>query len=170
MIKQDILENQVDSIYLGLGSNLGNRKINIEKAKFQLSLNNIRILKYSNYYESLSWPNPSNPKFLNIIIKVSANFKPFELLKICKKIEFNLGRKKSIKNSPRICDIDIIDYNHKKMIDKIVLPHPRMHCRNFVLLPLFEIDKDWQHPVTNRHIKSLIFSLPNKDISSIKQI
>ena len=84
MIKQDILENQVNMIYLGIGSNLGNRKSNIEKAKFELNQNNIKILKTSNYYESLSWPNPKNPKFINIVLKISTNFKPENLLKICK--------------------------------------------------------------------------------------
>ena len=63
MIKQDILENQVKNFYLGIGSNLGNRKKNIEKAKFQLIKNNIKILKSSSYYESLSWPDPKNQNF-----------------------------------------------------------------------------------------------------------
>ena len=170
MINQDILENQANSVYLGIGSNLGNKKINIEKAKFELIQNNIKILVTSNYYESLSWPNPNNPKFINIVLKISTNLKPVDLLKLCKKIEINLGRKKSTKNSPRVCDIDIIDYNHKKLMINIILPHPRMHRRNFVLLPLFEINKDWIHPVTKNHIKKLILSLPNRDIRSIKQI
>ena len=170
MIKQDILENQVRSIYLGIGSNLGNKKSNIEKAKFKLFQNHINIQQSSSYYESLSWPNPNNPKFINIVLKISTNLKPVDLLKLCKKIEINLGRKKSTKNSPRVCDIDIIDYNHKKLMINIILPHPRMHRRNFVLLPLFEINKDWIHPVTKNHIKKLILSLPNRDIRSIKQI
>ena len=170
MINQDILENQANSVYLGIGSNLGNKKNNIVKAKFELIQNNIKILVTSNYYESLSWPNPNNPKFINIVLKISTNLKPVDLLKICKKIEINLGRKKSTKNSPRVCDIDIIDYNHKKLMINIILPHPRMHRRNFVLLPLFEINKDWIHPVTKNHIKKLILSLPNRDIRSIKQI
>ena len=63
MKKRDILENQVKSIYLGIGSNLGNRKKNIESAKFQLIQNNIIILKSSSYYETLSWPNPKNQNF-----------------------------------------------------------------------------------------------------------
>ena len=170
MIKQDTSENQVKSIYLGIGSNLGDKKKNIEKAKFELIKENIKIIKSSNYYESLSWPNPNNPKFLNIVLQIETNLTPYNLMKKCKEIEINLGRVKSIKNSPRICDIDIIDYN--KVIEKsnIILPHPRMHSRNFVLLPLFEINKDWKHPILKLHIKNLILSLPNRDIRSIKQI
>ena len=170
MIKQDTSENQVKSIYLGIGSNLGNKKKNIEKAKFELTQINIKILKSSSYYESLSWPNVNNPKFFNIVIKIDTDLEPLELLHKCKQIEVKLGRKKSIKNSPRVCDIDIIDYDQKTIINQIILPHPRLHSRNFVLLPLFEICKDWKHPISNYNIKNLILSLPNRDIRSIKQI
>ena len=170
MIKQDSSENQVNSIYLGIGSNLGNKKLNIEKAKFELIQNNINILKSSSYFKSSSWPDAKNPKFLNIVIKVSTNLKPINLLKKCKKIETYLGRKKSPKNSPRICDIDILDYNQTIEKKGIFLPHPRIHNRNFVLLPLFEINKNWIHPATKHHITRLISSLSNRDITSIKQI
>ena len=80
MIKQDTSENQVNSIYLGIGSNLGNKKLNIEKAKFELIQNNINILKSSSYFKSSSWPDAKKPKFLNIVIKVSTNLKPINLL------------------------------------------------------------------------------------------
>ena len=69
-----------------------------------------------------------------------------------------------------MCDIDIIDYKNKEINRGLILPHPRMHTRNFVLLPLFEIDKDWKHPVLKHNIKKLILSLSNSDIRSIKQI
>ena len=170
MIELDIFENQAKFIYLGIGSNLGNRKINIEKAKFELLQNNIKIIKSSNYYESLSWPSPKSPKFLNTVIKVNTNLTALELLTKCKDIEKILGRKKSPQNSPRECDIDILDYNNLILDKEIVLPHPRMHKRNFVLFPLFELDKDWKHPISKLHIKKLILLLPNEDIRSIKQI
>ena len=170
MIKQDISENQVKFIYLGIGSNLGNKRNNIEKTKFKLAQNNIKILQTSSFYGILSWPNLNNPKFLNIVLKISTNFTLTELLKKCKEIEKNIGRKKSTINSPRECDIDIIYYENKIINDKIILPHPRMHTTNFVLLPLFELNKDWKHPVSKHNIKTLILSLPNRDIRSIKQI
>ena len=170
MIKQDTSENQAKSVYLGIGSNLGNKKDNIEKAKSILIQKNIKILQSSSYYESFSWPNRKNPKFLNIVIKVSSKYEPIELLKKCKEIEQDLGRKKNTKNSPRECDIDVLDYDKKEMNGDIILPHPRMHARNFVILPLFEINKGWIHPISKFHIKKLILSLPNRDISSIKQI
>tara|TARA_B100001063_G_scaffold91763_1_gene85383 strand:- start:1681 stop:2178 length:498 start_codon:yes stop_codon:yes gene_type:complete len=165
-----MLENQVNSIYLGIGSNLGNKINNIEKAKFRLSQNNIKILKSSSYYESFSWPNTRNPKFINIVLEVYTKLTPLKLLKKCKDIEIELGRKKSIKNSPRECDIDILDYKNHKIDGKINLPHPRMHRRNFVLIPLFELNKVWWHPIFNQNIKKLLFSLSIRDIRSIKKI
>ena len=163
-------EKQVKIIYLSIGSNLGNRFLNIEKAKSLLSEERIKIIKSSSYYETLSWPNPKNPRFYNIVLKIMTILTDIKLLKICKQIEKSLGRKKTERNSPRECDIDIIDYNKETKKTNIYLPHPSMHIRNFVLIPLYEIDKNWTHPITKQHIKSLIFSLSNRDISSIKQI
>ena len=170
MTKQDTLENQAKNIFLGIGSNLGNRIANIEKAKSLLLQNNIYFISVSNYYETPSWPDPNKPKFLNIVLKVVCKFKPLELLNLCKIIEGKLGRKKTYKNSPRTCDIDIIDFDGIVLKGKLNLPHSRMHERNFVLFPLFDLEKDWVHPVKKTNIKKLIFSLPNKDIRSINQI
>tara|TARA_Y100001970_G_scaffold290738_1_gene425541 strand:+ start:4486 stop:5001 length:516 start_codon:yes stop_codon:yes gene_type:complete len=171
VIKQDILEKRANIVYLGVGSNLGNKFINIEKAKIKLIENQIEIIKCSSYYETLSWPNPKNPKFLNIVLKIKTSLDVANLLKISKQIEQSLGRKKTLKNSPRECDIDILDFDNKNSyIKSINLPHLRMHKRNFVLIPLFEINKNWIHPKSHHHIKSLIFSLSNTDITSIKKI
>ena len=163
-------ENRAKIVYLGLGSNLGNRLKNIELAKIKLSEQNIIILKSSSFYETLSWPDSSMPKYINIVLKIKTRLKPIELIKICKKIEISLGRKKTPKNSPRECDIDILDFDQKIENNGIYLPHPRMHNRNFVLFPLFEINKNWKHPISKHHIKSLILTLRKKDITSIKQI
>ena len=170
MTKQDISENQAKNIYLGIGSNLGNRITNIEKAKSLLEEKNIKLIAISRYYETPSWPNPKNPKFINIVLKIRCQIEPCELLRICKSIEVKLGRKKAAKNSPRECDIDIIDYNRQNINSKIILPHPRMSERNFVLLPLYELDKAWTHPISGQPIKKLILLLSNRDIRSIKQI
>ena len=157
-------------IYIGIGSNLGNRIENITKAKYFLDLNGINITKSSSYYETLSWPDPNNPKFINIVVQSNTKATPEKLLKIFKSIEKKLGRKKKSKNSPRTCDIDIISYNQRILAGNITIPHKRMHKRNFVLIPLFELNKNWFHPKTNENIKKLIFSLSIKDIRSIKQI
>ena len=157
-------------IYIGLGSNLGNRIQNIENAKYLIKSNGIDILKSSSYYETLSWPDASNPKFINIIIEANTNIPADELIKIFKKIEKKLGRRKGLRNSPRTCDIDLISYGDKTLSDNVIIPHKRMSKRNFVLIPLFEIASDWIHPKTKKSVKELIFSLPIKDITTIKQI
>jgi len=173
VIKQDLLENQVKPSYLAIGSNLGNKVKNIERAKFEIQDNKIKIIKSSGNFESQSWPNPSNPKFINIVIEIKTNLPPLELLKICNFIEKKLGRKRSVKNAPRSCDIDIIDYKQKILNlenNNLILPHPRMSERNFVILPLFEINKSWKHPKSRKNIVNLVNSLPIKDLRSIKKI
>ena len=173
MKKQDTLENQVKQSYLAIGSNLGNKIANIQMATSELEKNKIKIKKISSHYLSKSWPNPLMPSFINIVIKIETVLAPLELLKICNFIELKLGRTRSKKNDPRTCDIDIIDYD-KKILNlrgnKLIIPHPQMYKRNFVLLPLFEIDRGWKHPESKISIVNLINSLPIKDLRSIKQI
>jgi len=171
--KQDISENLVNQSHLAIGSNLGNKIRNIEITKFELEKYKIKILKSSSNYISESWPDASMPNYVNIIIKIKTSLLPLELLKICNLIELKLGRVRLKKNAPRTCDIDIIDYNKKILNEKnnkLTLPHPRMNERNFVLLPLFEVDKSWKHPKSNINIVNLINSLPIKDLRSIKQL
>ena len=168
MIKQDILENHPKPVYLGIGSNLGNRITNINKACHLLT-NFCSIIKISKFYESNSWPNEKFPKYLNIIIKCNTVLKPILLLKNLKNIETSLGRKRNEKNFPRTCDIDIIDFKGLKQNDKFLqIPHPRMLNRNFVLFPLFEIEKNWKHPKNNISIDRLLKKLDLKSLRSIK--
>ena len=173
MKKQDTLENQVKQSYLAIGSNLGNKISNIHMATSELEKNKIKIKKISSHYLSKSWPNPLMPSFINIVIKIETVLAPLELLKICNFIESKLGRTRSKKNDPRTCDIDIIDYDKKILninSNKLIIPHPQMTKRNFVLLPLFEIERGWKHPESKISIVNLINSLPIKDLRSIKQI
>ena len=84
MIKQDISENQVNISYLSIGSNLGNKKRNIEKAKYLLEKNQVKIIKTSSIYETFSWPNKNHPKFYNVVVKITTNLKPIKLFFIIK--------------------------------------------------------------------------------------
>ena len=173
MKKQDTSENLANLAYLAIGSNLGSKINNIEVTKFELERYKIKIVKSSSNYISESWPNPDNPNYINIIIKIKTSLAPLELLKICNMIEIKLGRVRSKKNAPRTCDIDIIDYDNRILNEKnnkLILPHPRMNERNFVLLPLFEVDKSWKHPKSKVNIVNLINSLSVKNLRSIKQI
>jgi len=173
--KPDTLENRAKFAYLSLGSNLGNRNSNINKAKILLIYYGIKIIKCSKTYETESWPNKKLPKYLNIVIKIYTSKPPFELFKILKIIEKKLGRKMSKRNSPRICDIDILDYD-QKLINRnlnnfnLTIPHPRLHLRNFVLIPLFDIVKNWKHPKLNVDISRLLSKIKSHDLRSIKII
>ena len=173
MKKQDISENLANPAYLAIGSNLGNKVTNIEITKFELEKYKVKILKSSSNYMSESWPDNTMPNYINIIIKIKTSLAPLELLKVCNLIELKLGRVRGKKNAPRTCDIDIIDYNMLILNEKnqrLILPHPRMNKRNFVLLPLFEIEKTWKHPKSKINIVNLINSLPVKDLRSIKKL
>src|SRR6056300_875383 len=107
-------------VFIGIGSNLGNRIQNIENAKYNLKINGINILKFSKYYETLSWPDPTKPKFLNIVIQSNTRIPVDKLIKIFKIIEKKLGRKKNKRNYPRTCDIDLI-HTEIKFYQKILL-------------------------------------------------
>ena len=173
MKKQDISENQAKVIFLALGSNVGNRKKNLEKAKYLLSSNKVDIIKVSSYYETESWPNKNFPKYLNIVIKGRTILNPEKIFKLAKSIEKQIGRKKTKKNYPRICDIDILDYNQKSIFlnvdnNNLSIPHPRMHDRNFVLLPLFEVEKNWFHPIKKVKISRLLTNINNNNLRNVK--
>ena len=173
MIKPDILGRQVNSSYLGIGSNLGNKISNIKKAMDLLLTKNIHIEKLSSFYETPSWPNNNFPKFINVVIKIQTNLSLIELFKIIKKIEKSVGRKKSLRNYPRICDIYIIDFkgisskfHYNK--DIIETPHPRMTSRNFVIFPLFEVNNNWSHPRSKTSIYKIINKFKTSDFSDIR--
>ena len=169
-----MLEKQAKIVFLGIGSNLGNKKKNIELTKIKLKNNNISIVKSSKNYQTPSWPNKKNPKFINVVLKIKTSLSPISLMKKCLSIEKELGRLRKGKNQPRTCDIDIIDYDNKIISNKssqnLVIPHPKMHQRNFVLIPLFEIAKTWIHPKKKISIKELINSLKTKELRAIKII
>ncbi len=173
MKKQDILENQVNLVYLALGSNLGNKKTNLNKCIDLIKKEEIFIKKRSKFYSTKSWPNENFPNFINAIILVETKFSLTELFLKIKKIEKKLGRTRSKRNYPRVCDIDIIDYNgeiiHRKLGKHILnIPHKRMHNRNFVLFPLYEIDKDWVHPKLNKNIVILMSNLASDQLLGVK--
>ena len=167
-------------IYLGIGSNLssrfGNRFTNINLAVSYLKEKKVNLIKKSSFYESFSYPNKDNPKFINIVIAVKTTLSPFDLMKTLLSIEEKLGRKRLKKNDPRTCDIDIIDYKNKIINSKfnnfeLEIPHQSLDTRNFVLFPLKEICPNWIHPVNKRSIDVLIHNLKknNNEITKLSE-
>ena len=166
-------------IFLGIGSNLssiyGDRFKNINLAMLYLERYEIQIIKKSDFFETYSYPNKDNPKFINIVISVKTHLSPVDLMSVLLFIEEKLGRRRNKKNDPRTCDVDIIDYN-SQVIDfqyknlNLTVPHKELIYRNFVLLPLQEISPEWKHPITKENISILIDKLPEEDKKSILKI
>ena len=159
-------------IYLGIGSNLhssfGNRLDNINQSILLLKQRKIKVIKKSSFYESFSYPNKKNPKFLNIVIEIKTSLKPKDLMKTLLDVEKKLERKREKKNDPRTCDIDIIDYksesiNLKFQNFELNIPHKSLNERDFVLYPLKEICPNWSHPLSKISIDLLIKNLKSKN-------
>ena len=166
-------------LLLGLGSNLsfsfGDRFKNIDLAISYLELYEIKVIKKSSFYESWSYPNRENPKFINIVVQASTYLEPADIASVLIFIEEKLERKRKHKNDPRTCDIDIIDFNSQildfkyKNLD-FTVPHKKLSYRNFVLFPLKEILPKWIHPKTKESIDMLINKLSTDDKNSILKI
>jgi len=166
-------------IFLGLGSNLpsknGDRFTNINIAISFLEAYGIKVIKKSSFYETPSYPNKKNPKFINAVILVETILPPIDLMSVLIFIEEKLGRKRSKKNDPRTCDIDIIDYNSKILNLKynnldLTVPHKKLSTRNFILFPLQEISPMWKHPKTKENISVLVKKLSEEDKNSILKV
>jgi len=162
-------------IHLNVGSNLdsvyGGRNDNISRAINLLIGSKIKVKKISNFYETPSYPNQKLPKFLNVGVLVDFDNDHQNLLRITSLIEKKIGRKKSKKNDPRVCDIDIIDF--KKMVissNNLILPHPKCHQRNFVLHPILQIDPKWKHPILKKNTRFLIDNLSQKSRIEITRL
>jgi len=178
--KPDILEKAVNRmIILGMGSNLpskfGDRFNNVDLANKFLEEAEVKIIKKSSYYETPSYPDKRNPKFINIVISVSTNKSLKDLAITLADIENKFDRIRIKKNEPRTCDIDIIDYNGEICNLEInnlqySIPHEKLSYRNFVLYPLREIVPEWKHPKTNEHINKLIENLSPEEKNSILMI
>ena len=166
-------------IFLGLGSNLpskyGDRFTNINIAISFLEAYGIKVIKKSSFYETPSYPNKENPKFINVVILVETILPPIDLMSVLIFVEEKLERKRGKKNDPRTCDIDIIDYNSQILnlrynnLD-LTVPHKELTSRNFILFPLQEISPTWKHPKTKEIISVLLQKLNDEDKNSILKI
>ena len=162
-------------IHLNIGSNLnsnfGNKFDNISITIKLLIDKEFDVKKISNFYETPSYPNKNFPNFLNVGIFGTFSKSAKELRNIISLIEKKIGRVKTKKNDPRVCDIDIIDFNGEKLnIDNLSIPHKRCHSRNFVLFPIRQIDPNWEHPILRKNVNVLIGQLDLKSRIEITRL
>jgi 2-amino-4-hydroxy-6-hydroxymethyldihydropteridine diphosphokinase len=127
-------------VYLGLGSNLGDRRQNLERAVELLKENRVIILAHSTVIETDPVGGPAQGKYLNAALRSFTSLSPKGLLSVCRSIEEQMGRIKTVRNGPRIIDIDILLYDNIVLTSPaLTIPHPRMFEREFVMTPLKEI-------------------------------
>ena len=152
------------TVYIALGTNLGDRLANLRDAIDALAPD-VRVLRESTSYETPPWGYTDQPAFLNMVIKAETSLNPRALLSYLTKREDELGRVKNFKYGPRHIDLDILFYDDLVVDeDNLQIPHPRLHERAFVLVPLADLAPDFVHPVLGKDVKSLLSVLDSDEI------
>lgn len=164
------MKSDNNTVYLLLGSNLGNREKYVHEALRLLAERVGMVLQTSSIYETEAWGKTDQPGFLNIAVKVNTVLNPLQLLEVVLKIESDLGRLRHEKWGSRLIDIDIILYGNEvvSLKDQLQIPHPEMQHRKFVLLPLAEIAPNAIHPTLGQNISELLTNL-NDDLAVVKR-
>lgn len=154
-------------VYLALGTNVGQRPANLRKALASLSPQ-IQVCRVSGVYETEPWGYTDQPAFLNQVIEARTDLSPVELLARLKDIEVHLGRQPTFRNGPRLIDLDVLLYDDLVMQnEQLILPHPGMSSRAFVLVPLAEIAPDLLHPSAGQTVRELLTGV---EASGVKRV
>ena len=155
-------------ILIALGANLpshaGPPASTLKHALGKLDGKGVKIRSVSSFYETPAWPDAADPAFVNAVAAVQTILQPVELLAVLHGVETAMGRLRSAPNAPRTLDLDLLDYEGRIMDGPLVLPHPRLAERSFVLVPLAEVAPDWRHPVSGRGVGELLADLPDRDV------
>ncbi|MFS0865643.1 2-amino-4-hydroxy-6-hydroxymethyldihydropteridine diphosphokinase [Fredinandcohnia sp. 179-A 10B2 NHS] len=151
--------------FIALGTNIEDRRYYLKSALAALHAHkNIEIEEFSSIYETDPVGYEEQDMFLNMVIKVNTRLAPVELLEVLQNIELAFGRERKIRWGPRTLDLDILLYNHENIeTERLIIPHPRMTQRAFVLLPLYEIDQNIQIPSNKKPISTLVDELQDRE-------
>jgi 2-amino-4-hydroxy-6-hydroxymethyldihydropteridine diphosphokinase len=152
---------------LGLGSNLGDREQALREALSALArMPDLTLIQRSCLYESEPVGRTDQPWFVNCVAEIETTLSPVALLEVCLSLETARGRVRTADNrwGPRTLDIDLLFYGELSLqTDQLTLPHPRLHERAFVLVPLLEIAPDWRHPTLGQTVEALHLALENPE-------
>lgn len=153
------------TVYLALGSNVGDRMGNLTAALEQLGASGVRVLRVSSVYETEPVGFAAQQWFYNLVVEAETDLFPMQLLARIGKIEHALGRVRTVRNGPRTLDIDILLYGRAMVRTKqLEIPHPRMAERRFVLAPLAELAPELRHPVTHQPVRALLEAAPDQTV------
>jgi len=162
-----LVEKKGHAVFVSLGTNLGDREVNLRMARKQMAVG-AEITATSSIYETPPWGVVDQPAFLNQVIGGITSLPPFNFLTFLKKIEKQMGRVKTFRFGPRLIDLDILLYDDRQFCNpRLTIPHPRMCQRAFVLVPLAEIAPDYNIPGTGMTVRQHLAKL---DITGIKQV
>lgn len=160
-------------ILIAIGSNLNSETFgtpleNCLKA-IEFLQEKYKVLKVSNFYKTEPIPKSDQPFFVNAVVSIETNYKPNKILNSLMLIEKRFKRVRRKKNESRFIDLDLLAYNNEIMNSQsLILPHPRMHLRKFVMKPICDIDENWIHPMLKQKARKIIKELANQKISNIK--
>ncbi len=145
---------------IALGSNLGDRAGYLLSGVAALSRAGVRILALSRIYETEPVGPPGQGPYLNQVARLETELEPEALLSLLLRVEAAHGRTRAVRFGPRTLDLDLLDYEGRVLdLPGLTLPHPRMHARAFVLVPLFEVAPEWRHPVLEKSARELLSGL-----------
>jgi 2-amino-4-hydroxy-6-hydroxymethyldihydropteridine diphosphokinase len=159
----------VHTVYLSLGSNIGDRRRHLDDALKLLPEAGVSILRVSRIYETEPQDFRNQPQFLNLVAEAETRLVPLQLLHAIERVERRLGRKRVIVKGPRSIDIDILLYGGSIVdIGDLQIPHPRMALRRFVLEPLAELAPDLRHPVTHLSVAEMLGAVRDQGVRAIE--